>query len=93
MDAKQALKMTRSLVGEERIQECNRLMEAPGVEAIRGDWRNRYWCDIVANYVNVGDMYTPTVLWVRSDNRAGERFTVACLGDFVEKNQKRYGII
>jgi predicted PolB exonuclease-like 3'-5' exonuclease len=66
------------------------LLHGYGTEAIRGDWQNGYWCDIVAVYVNTGDTYNTTVIQVRTNY--GSRFVVSNYGDFIEKNEKRLGI-
>lgn len=88
-----ALRRTRHLPEHDRIEAINRLLEMHGTEAIRGDWQNGYWCDIVAVYANSGDSYTPTVLQVRGDwSGARSRFIVSTVGDFVERNEKRLGI-
>lgn len=57
----------------------NQVMEGYGVEDIRGEWRNGYCGDIVAEYVNMGDAYAPTVVYHRD-----EGFMIASYGDAVE---------
>lgn len=79
---------------DDRLEAINKLLEMHGTEAIRGDWQNGYWCDVVAVYCNAGDTYDTTVIQVRGDSRfSASRFRVTSWGDFVERNQKRYGII
>ena len=64
-----------------------------GTEAIRGEWQNGYWCDIVAVYCNAGDTYDTTVIQVRGESsHLASRFLVESFGDWVEKNSKKYGI-
>lgn len=60
-----------------------------GIEAIEGDYQvDRYYYNIVALYVNTGDSYNPTVLY-ETEN---ERFLVWTMGDWVEKNERKYRI-
>lgn len=88
-----ALRRTASLPWKSRLEEIDKLLETCGTEAIRGDWQNGYWGDIVAAYCNTGDAYALTVIHERGDgwNPAG-RFLVGSWGDFVERNEKRLGI-
>lgn len=89
-----ALRKTRNLHESERLDAINKLLGLHGVEAIRGDWQNGYWCDIVALYCNTGDSDAVTVLQVRGDSRFDDsRFFVGTVGDFVERNSKRFGIV
>lgn len=83
--------MTTDLSGEKRMDRINALLKGYGVEAIRGEWQNGYWCDIVADYVNMGDTYNLTVLRIRQDS-GGEVFRVSSCGDWVERNQERLSI-
>ena len=76
----------------ERLETINELLGGYGTEAIRGEWQNGYWCDIVASYVNVGDSYNLTVMHVRGDSRNG-RFIVSSTGDWIEKNGEKFGVI
>jgi hypothetical protein len=96
---RRALRETRNLFNgsdasaEVRLARCNELLEMHGTEAIRGDWQNGYWCDVVATYCNAGDTYDCTVLCVRGDSSFDSpRFLVTSWGDFVERNEKRLGI-
>lgn len=89
-----ALRRTTALPECDRLDAINKLLGLHGTEAIRGDWQNGFWCDIVACYCNTGDTYGLTVLQVRGDwSGARSRFFVGNVGDFVERNQKRYGLI
>jgi hypothetical protein len=68
----------------------NELLRGFGVEPVRGaDWRGGYYGDIVAQYVNMGDTYDATIL---QDTDSGQ-FSITSLGDFVERNEKRLGIV
>ena len=89
-----ALRRSRTVPEDDRLEEINKLLEMHGTEAIRGDWQNGYWCDIVAAYANAGDTYDTTVIQVRGETRYEcSRFIVSSVGDFVERNQKRLGIL
>lgn len=88
-----ALRRTAALPEQNRLEAIDGLLGTYGTEAIRGDWQNGYWCDIVAAYCNTGDTYALTVLQVRGDF-AGcrSRFIISSMGDFVERNQEKYQI-
>lgn len=64
-----------------KLSALNELLEMHGVEAIReeGAWDN-YYGDCVAEYLNTGDTYAPTIVF---DNRAG-KYLLTSYGDFVE---------
>lgn len=89
-----ALRRTANVDWRNRLEAIDKLLGTFGTEAIRGDWQNGYWCDIVAAYCNTGDTYALTVLHVRGDNSWNEqgRFIVSSWGDWVEKNQEKYAI-
>lgn len=79
--------------GRDRIDVINRLLGNCGTEAIRGEWQNGYWGNTVAVYSNTGDSYALTVIQIRGDwSGARSRFIVSSWGDWVERNEKRYGI-
>ena len=88
---RKALRMTAKTNARDRLDLIDALLGTYGTEAIRGDWQNGYWMDIVACYCNTGDSYDLTVMEVRTDN-GGSRFIVTTVGDWVEKNSKRFGI-
>jgi len=89
-----ALRRTAKLPEHDRLEAIDKLLGTHGTEAIRGDWQNGYWCDIVAAYCNTGDTYAVTVLQVRGEYSFDHsRFIVGTMGDFVERNEKRFGII
>ena len=88
-----ALRLTREVNERNRLETINVLLGMHGTEAIRGDWQNGYWGDIVAAYCNTGDTYATTVLRVRGDSSfRSSRFIVCSWGDFMERNGKKYGI-
>lgn len=84
---KLALRRTRHIDHRTRADVCNHLLGMHGVEAIRGEWQNGYWCDIVATYCNNGDMYDTTIIFPRDG-----RPLVTTLGDWIECNGERYGV-
>lgn len=80
---------SRGRRAEDAMRLADRLMEASGVEAIEGeDWIDGFYGNIVATYVNTGDTYNPTLL---HESKTG-RFILTSWGDWVERNEKRYGI-
>lgn len=79
--------------GQDRIDVIDKLLGNHGTEAIRGEWQNGYWCDIVAVYSNTGDTYATTVIQIRGDwSGTRSRFIVSSWGDWVERNEKKKGI-
>lgn len=89
-----ALRRTAGIPENERLEAIDKLLGTYGTEAIRGDWQNGYWCDIVAAYCNTGDTYNLTVIQVRGETRFdSSRFIVSSLGDWVERNGEKYGVI
>jgi hypothetical protein len=88
-----ALRRTVNVPERDRLEAINKLLGLHGTEAIRGEWQNGYWGDIVACYCNTGDSYKTTVLQVRGDcSFSSSRFVVSTMGDWVERNEKRYAI-
>jgi hypothetical protein len=88
-----ALRLTRDVSENNRVEAINTLLGMHGTEAIRGEWQNGYWGDIVATYCNAGDTYDTTVLHVRGDTSFHSgRFIISSWGDFVERYGKKYGI-
>lgn len=57
----------------------NEILEGHGIESIKGEWQNGYWCDIQATYVNMGDTYAMTII---NDRDLG--FVMTCIGDHIE---------
>ena len=89
-----ALRRTAKVPWKERMGEIDTLLKGYGIEGINGEWQNGYWCNVVAEYVNMGDTYATTVIQVRGDwSGARSRFIVSSFGDWVEKNQKKYSIV
>lgn len=90
---RKALALTRNVRWQDRLDAIDELLGTYGTEAIRGEWQNGYWCDIVACYCNAGDIYQTTVIHVRGSgwNPAG-RFIVTSWGDWIERNSAKYGI-
>lgn len=80
---------------ETALEEINRVFAdarpdghgAYGIEAIRGNWQNGYWGDIVCCYVNRGDTYIPTILYHRDRG-----FILSSWGDYVERCSRVDGI-
>jgi len=89
-----ALRRTRKIRDhEERMTRINTLLDCCGVEAVRGEWQNGFWGDVVGTYCNTGDSYALTVLCVRGDSSWQEpRFMVTSWGDWVERFGERYGV-
>ncbi len=85
---KKAMKMTIGMNPEERLQEINDMVGGYGVESIEGNGNSRYWMDTVALYINMGDTYNTTLLY----NTDLDKYTITTWGDWVERNQRRYGI-
>lgn len=68
---------------------ANGILDGHGIEAIRGDVTvDRYYFDIVALYVNMGDTYHTTIVYETATNR----FLLTDYGTWVEYNSRRYGI-
>ena len=87
-----ALRRTVNAPERDRLERINSLLGLHGTEAIRGDWQNGYWCDVVATYCNTG-AYAVTVMQVRPEWPGGRsRFIVSSWADWVERNGKRYGV-
>jgi len=89
-DCKKAIRKTANIqLVSERIEAINKCLNGYGVEVIRSseNWHH-YYGDIVAEYVNMGDAYAPTVLY---DIHKG-RFIVTTWEDWFEKNEKKYSL-
>lgn len=69
----------------DELMECaNKLLLAYGIEAIYSEiWRNGYWCNIQALYVNMGDPYIPTIVY----DVGKSKFYLMCWGDYVFKEE------
>ena len=90
---KLALRRTANVPENDRLEAIDKLLGTFGTEAIRGEWQNGYWCDIVAAYCNAGDTYDLTVIQVRGESRFNRsRFIISSWGDWFERNEKRLGL-
>jgi len=69
----------------DKIDEC---LSGFGVEAISGNYVDRYYQNIVVLFVNMGDMYANTVIYETDTGR----FILTTVGDWVEHNADWYGI-
>ena len=78
----------RGRVAEDILQRANSMIGGYGTEAIQGDHWDNYYGEAVAEYVNMGDTYDLTVLY----DVPRDRFLITSYGDWVERNQERYGI-
>lgn len=88
-----ALRRTVNMPEKDRLEACDRLLGTHGTEAIRGDWQNGYWCDIVACYCNTGFTYAITIMQVRGEcSFHRSRFIICSMGDFIERNSDKYQI-
>lgn len=75
---------------DDALQTASNLLGFYGVEAVRGDYHvDGYYQDIVALYVNSGETYESTIIY---ETETG-RFIIWTLGDWIEKNQKKYNIL
>lgn len=73
----------------ERIHcAINEIMEGYGIEAIKDNQSSRYYSDTGLMYVNMGDTYTPTVIY---DTRKSQ-WIVASWGNIVERSEKRFNV-
>jgi hypothetical protein len=94
VDPKVGAAMVRKALEEAKnpdaaLDAVNALIRGHGIEAIRGDYQvDRYYYDIVALYVNMGDSYAGTLLY-ETDTR---QFHVTTMGDWVEWKEKKYRI-
>lgn len=71
------------------LDKASMLLGGYGVEAIEGDYYvDGYYRNIVLLYVNMGETYRGTVYF----NTVSETFNIGAWGDWVEANQRRYGI-
>ena len=62
------------------------LLEGYGAEPLKGDHVDNYYMDINILYINLGDTYTPTVLYDTLLNR----FFVCSWGDYIESKPERF---
>lgn len=71
---------------DQRLEDANRILVGYGVEAITAPDAHvdGYYYDIVALYVNMGDTYSPTVIY----DTEREKFYIESWGDWVEKQEQ-----
>lgn len=89
-----ALRRTlRRLEPDTRMKRMDELLGGYGVEALRGEWKNGYWGDVVATYINFGDTYDTTIVCLRTGSSRWDcRYMITSYGDFVERYGERLGI-
>lgn len=75
---------------DQLLEAANVVLHGYGVEAIRGmaEVPRGYYHDIVALYVNMGEMYDNTILY----ETVAERFLVTTAGDWIEANEEYHDI-
>ena len=67
---------------ELQMVAINQLLCGYGVEALRTTkYGNTYWLDLLVTYVNMGDTYTPTVVYHRDNG-----FMICSWGDLAEND-------
>lgn len=88
-----ALRRTRGFDPDIRMRRIDSLLNGCGVEALRGEWSNGYWGDVVATYINFGDTYDTTIVCLRTGSSRWDcRYSITSYGDFVERYGERLGI-
>lgn len=70
------------------IEAIDKLLGGYGVEALRGEHHSNFYDDIVAEYVNMGDTDVTTII----HDCVSEDWLLMSYGDFVQRNERRYGI-
>lgn len=76
---------------QEALKAADLLLNAHGVEDIRSDKFDEgrgFFGDTAALYVNMGDPYVATILY----DRPKDKFYVTGYGDWVERNERAYGL-
>lgn len=68
---------------ELKMCAINEIMNGYGIEDVQGAWQNGYWCSILADYVNMGDTYIPTIIYHRDKG-----WLIMSWGDLVEQIEK-----
>ena len=71
---------------DQAMDAINTILSGYGVESIKDNRWTSYYCDIGLLYVNMGDTYTPTVIY---DTRKGA-WMVCSWGDIIEAQPKRF---
>lgn len=65
---------------------ADKLMNGSGSEGLTGEYVDRYYQNIQASYVNLGDTYSTTLLF----DHVNQRFVITSWGDFVESHPRRF---
>lgn len=75
---------------EDAMLAIDKILGTYGTEAITAEnsAHSGYFYDAVALYVNTGDTYNPTILYDVNKRR----FELTTWGDWVENNDRKYGI-
>ena len=87
-DLREALSNARD--SYEGLKAANAILEAYGIETIRSEdvW-DSYFGDAVAEYVNMGDTYIPTIIY----DIERDRYLATDWGTWVESYERRGGTI
>jgi hypothetical protein len=72
-----------------QLVSINHLLEGYGVEPIFGGYKDPYWTDIVALYVNMAIYNKPTVIHVREN----DTFVISSVYEWVNNNTDKYKIL
>lgn len=68
---------------ELKMLAINEVLEGYGIESLNtSKWKNGYWQFVLCTYVNMGDLYIPTVVQHRKHG-----FMISSIGDIIEKNK------
>jgi len=74
---------------EKQMCALNEVLVGYGTEVIRGRYVSNFYQDCQAEYINMGDTYTTTIL---RDNESG-RFILTSWGDWVGRNERTRKLI
>lgn len=96
LDAQKAKRLKKAMTAADTSDDADKvldladkMLETYGVEFIEGDYQvDRHYYNIVALYLNTGDTYGATLLF----ETERERFVLTTMGDWVERNERRYSI-
>jgi len=72
---------------DEIMEFLNDRMGGFGIQALRGDVNDKYYGDVLALYVDMGDTYTPTVIYDTQE----KEFHYTSWGDFMENYESSDG--
>jgi hypothetical protein len=87
-DIRQAIEAQDYQDDDKALYTIDKIIKGYGVESVRDNQWSDLYQDIGLIYVNMGDTYTPTVIY---DTRK-RKWIVGCLGDVIEKGGKRFEI-